>query len=108
MKGKKTDRNRLMHIFNAINNVEEYLEGVTYEQFLIDSEKKYATLKQIEIIGEACNHLSNDFKEIHPAIAWRSIRGFRNFSIHEYFGLDFQIVWEIAKNDLPELKEQLK
>jgi uncharacterized protein with HEPN domain len=70
-----------------------------------NSEKRFATIKQIEIIGEACNQITTSFKEVHPEIAWNPIRGFRNISIHEYFGINFTIVWEIATNDLPVLKK---
>jgi uncharacterized protein with HEPN domain len=57
-------------------------------------------------VGEACNALTDDFKNLHPKIAWKPIRGFRNISTHEYFAINFRIVWEIAKNDLPVLKQQ--
>jgi uncharacterized protein with HEPN domain len=50
--------------------------------------------------------LTTEFKESHPEIAWKPIRGFRNISIHEYFAVNFHIVWEIAQNDLPVLKQQ--
>jgi uncharacterized protein with HEPN domain len=81
---------------------------VSYEQFLASSEKRFATVKQIEIIGEACNHISIGLKQVHPEIEWKPISGFRNISIHEYFGVNFHIVWEIAQNDLPVLKEQFR
>lgn len=106
MKGRVTDLIRVKHILKAISEVESYVSGVSYDQFLLDSEKKYATIKQIEIVGEACNHLSSKYKTSHPDIEWKSINGFRNISIHEYFGVDFRIVWEIANDDLPVLKQQ--
>jgi len=62
MKGRLGDRARLQHILDAINEVEIYLENVAFEQFLQNSEKRFATIKQIEIIGEACNALSDDLK----------------------------------------------
>jgi len=58
------------------------------------------------LFGEACNQISDAFKVAHPEIEWKPIKGFRNISIHEYFGVNFQIVWEIAQNDLPFLKKQ--
>lgn len=103
-----TDQVRLSHILDAIEEVEKYLRGLSFGEFLSHSEKKFATIKQIEIIGEACNRMSAEFKSIYPDIPWREINGFRNISIHEYFGVDFQIVWEIAHNDLPVLKERFK
>ena len=106
MKGQMTDKIRVLHILDAIAEIEKYLTGVTLEDFLSHSEKRFATIKQVEIIGEACNRLTNDIKQKHPGIEWNSINGFRNISIHEYFGVNFHIVWEIANNDLPVLKEK--
>lgn len=103
-----SDTVSIKHILDAISEVESYIEGVTYDKFLLNSEKKFAPIKQIEIIGEASNHLSAGYKEEHFEIEWKSINGFRNISIHEYFGVDFRIVWEIAHIDLPILKQQFR
>jgi uncharacterized protein with HEPN domain len=108
MKGRLGDKVRLQHIMDAINEIELYLEGVSYEQFLGNSEKRFATIKQIEIIGEACNALTDELKSAYPLVPWKPIIGFRNISIHEYFGVNMQLVWEIAKNDLPNLKEKMQ
>jgi len=106
MKGPLTDKIRILHILEATAEIEQYLAGISYDHFLTNSEKRFATIKQIEIIGEACNSLTAEFKDAHPEIAWKPIRGFRNISTHEYFAVNFQIVWEIAQNDLPVLKQQ--
>ena len=105
MKGPLTDQVRIQHVLDAISEVEGYLQDVSLDEFLANSEKRFATIKQIEIIGEACNRISTEFKDAHPEIEWRAIVGFRNISIHEYFGVNFQIVWEIASHDLPVLKQ---
>ncbi len=106
MKGPMTDKVRIDHILDAIAEVEKYLRDINLTDFLASSEKRFATIKQIEIIGEACSRISDGFKKAHPEIEWKPINGFRNISIHEYFGVNFQIVWEIAQNDLPALKKQ--
>jgi uncharacterized protein with HEPN domain len=106
MKGPEADLLRIQHILDAIAEIETYLDAVSKIDFMANSEKRFATIKQIEIIGEACNMLSDNFKIAHPEIAWKPIRSFRNISIHEYFGVNFQIVWEIATYDLPILKKQ--
>ncbi|HEY8781066.1 MAG TPA: DUF86 domain-containing protein [Mucilaginibacter sp.] len=108
MKGRLGDKIRLQHILDAINEIELYLEDISYEQFLENSEKRFATIKQIEIIGEACNALTDELKSAHPLVPWKPIKGFRNISIHEYFGVNIQLVWEIAKNNLPDLKEKMR
>lgn len=86
--------------------MESYLLNVSLDEFLANSEKRFATIKQIEIIGEACARISSPVKDKYPEIEWKNIVGFRNISIHEYFGVNFQIVWQIAQNDLPTLKQQ--
>jgi uncharacterized protein with HEPN domain len=106
MKVQMTDKIRMQHILDAIAEIEKYLTGVSLENFFANSEKRFATVKQIEIIGEACHHITKEIKQTYPEIEWGSINGFRNISIHEYFGVNFHIVWEVAKNDLPVLKER--
>jgi uncharacterized protein with HEPN domain len=81
---------RIQHIIDAIHEIELYLEDVSYEQFLANSEKRFATIKQIEIVGEACNGLTDELKSANPSVPWKPIVGFRNISIHEYFGVNLQ------------------
>jgi uncharacterized protein with HEPN domain len=106
MKQSLSDELRVRHVLDAIAEIETYLQGVLHEAFLSNSEKRFATIKQLEIIGEACNRLSPSIKEKHPEIEWNNIIGFRNISIHEYFGVNFQIVWQIVQNDIPVLRVQ--
>jgi len=73
MKGQVTDKIRIQHILDAICEVEKYLAGVSYEAYLANSEKRFATVKQIEIVGEACNHISNELKLAHSEIEWKPI-----------------------------------
>ena len=69
---------------------------------------RFAWIKQVEIIGEASNHISNDLKSKFTDVEWAQIVGMRNVFAHEYFGIDSSLVWEIIKNDIPELKEKIK
>ncbi|SMO90839.1 HepT-like ribonuclease domain-containing protein [Gracilimonas mengyeensis] len=107
MKGSSGDKARLKHILDAIAEIESYIENDSFDSFASDSMKKYATVKQIEIIGESSNHISSAIKESYPKVSWKEIIGIRNILIHEYFGVDERIVWEVAQNDLPKLKEQI-
>jgi len=68
---------------------------------------RFACIKQMEIIGESCNHISEEIKSKFSNIEWSQIVGMRNVFIHEYFGVDSSLVWEIIKNDLPELKNKI-
>ena len=82
MKGRLGDKVRLQHILDAISEIETYLENASYKEFLENSEKRFATIKQIEIIGEACNAITDELKDAYPLIPWKPIIGFRNISIH--------------------------
>jgi len=106
MKGPLPDKLRVEHVLDAIAEVGKYLTNVSFDEFLANSEKRFATIKQIEIIGEACSRITNELKQAHPEIEWKSIKGFRNISIHEYFDMNYDIIWEIITNDLPVLKQQ--
>jgi uncharacterized protein with HEPN domain len=106
MKQPLSDELRVRHVLDSIQEVESYLLNISLDEFLANSEKRFATIKQIEIIGEACARISSPVKEKYPQIEWKDIVGFRNISIHEYFGVNFQIVWQIAQNDLPTFKQQ--
>ena len=90
MRPPLSDELRVRHVLNAIQEIESYLQNVPLEVFLANSEKRFATIKQLEIIGEACARISPKIKEKYPEVEWDNIIGFRNISIHEYFGVNFQ------------------
>jgi uncharacterized protein with HEPN domain len=79
-----------------------------YEDFLQDYKTQDAVIRNIEILGEASKLLSNEAKEKHPNIPWKDIAGTRDRLIHDYFGVNIDIVWDIAKNEIPFLAIQLK
>ena len=106
MKQPLSDELRVRHVLDAIAEIESYLQNVSLQEFLSNSEKRFATIKQLEIIGEACNRISPAVKDKYSEVEWNNIIGFRNISIHEYIGVNFQIVWQIAQNDLPTLQQQ--
>jgi uncharacterized protein with HEPN domain len=104
----KDDNVYLQHIKDAINKIEQYLEGYSYEQFLQDSKTVDAVIRKVEIIGEASNNISKEFQAKHSELPWRRMIGMRNRLIHEYFGVSEESVWSTAKEDLPPLKKQLE
>jgi uncharacterized protein with HEPN domain len=107
MRGKLGDKARLNHILEAIIEVESYLFDADYEEFLSNSMMRFACIKQMEIIGEASNHISEETKSQLSDIEWRQIIGMRNILIHEYFGIDSKLVWDIIRHDLPDLKSKI-
>ncbi|MCX6351999.1 MAG: DUF86 domain-containing protein [Bacteroidetes bacterium] len=97
-----------MHILDAISEIETYLIDTDFESFLNNSMMRFACIKQMEIIGEASNHITEDIKSNFSSIEWSQIVGMRNIFVHEYFGVDSSLVWEIIKKDLPDLKNKIK
>lgn len=102
------NRQRILHILKAINEIESYINGVDKEFFLQHSMMKYACAKQIEIIGEAVNYLTVDFKNKFQNVEWAEIAGMRNILVHEYFGIDFNILWQVVIKDIPDLKRKIE
>ncbi len=82
-------------------------ESVSEEVFSCDPVLKRAVVRSLEIIGEAAAKMPYAFRVEHPQIEWRKIIALRNKLIHEYFGVDYGIVWDVATNILPDLKKQL-
>lgn len=98
----------IQHILDNIKNIEGFSKDLTKEELSKNKLKQYAIVRAIEIIGEAAKNLSVSFKEKYPGISWKEIIGTRDRVIHHYFGVDLDIIWEIIKNDLPNLKKKLK
>lgn len=94
----------LRHILQAIENIEEYLGKLDYKSFSGDKKTISAVVRELEIIGEATNNLSDNFKKNHPEIPFRDIKDMRNRLTHEYFGVNKKIVWDTCQIDLKELK----
>jgi len=103
----RRDRAYLKHILEAITNIEKFVEGLTEEQFFENVEKQYAVLRGLEIIGEATKNLSKDLKAKYREIPWRDIAGMRDKLIHQYFGVNLELVWVTIKDKLPEFKRQV-
>lgn len=95
-------------ILEAIRNIEEDTQGLSEEEFSETRIVQQATVRNLEIIGEAAQQLQQEFKDSHPAVPWRKIIAMRNRIIHEYFGLKLDVIWETIKEDLPGLKQKLQ
>jgi uncharacterized protein with HEPN domain len=95
-------------IIESANKILEYTHDLSFEQFTKDGKTIDAVIRNFEIIGESANRLPEDFKDTHPNIDWHRIRGFRNRIVHDYFGIDYSIVWEIKESFLRNLIATLK
>jgi uncharacterized protein with HEPN domain len=104
---KNEDSIRLRHLLDAADKSLVFLRGKKREDLDGDEKLALALVRLLEIVGEAANALSENFKQEHPSIPWRSIICTRNRLIHGYFDVDLDIVWEIITKDLPPLIEKL-
>ena len=108
MRGKIGDKERLGHILDAIAEIEGYTSSVEFKDFLANSKMRFASIKQIEIIGEAANYVTPETKTLFSDIEWKQIVGMRHILIHEYFGVDAGLIWQVIINDIPRLKEAIE
>ena len=111
MKQSKSSRDwsfRIKDILNSIEKIEQYIENMNLTEFKKNQLVIDAVIRNFEIIGEASNHIPKSIQSAHPTIPWRQMIALRNFLIHEYFGIDFNTIWQTAHIHLPALKEGLK
>lgn len=97
----------LSDIEESIAAIEQFTSDIDFDFFKTDRKTYSATLREFIVIGEAIAGLPDDFKDQNPSIEWRLIKDFRNFIVHEYFGLDARIVWDAVRLELPILKSEI-
>lgn len=98
----------LKDIFSAIDSIEKFIEGMNYEELIQDDKTSSAVIKKFEIIGEATKHLPEWLTKKYPEIPWKSMAGMRDRLTHAYFGIDYKLVWDAIKIELPNLKPKIK
>nr|WP_288934473.1 DUF86 domain-containing protein [uncultured Allomuricauda sp.] len=94
-------------MIESAQKIMSYTKDMTFDSFENDSKTVDAVIRNFEIIGEAANRLTEAYKAENPEIEWDHLRGFRNRIVHEYFGIDLEIVWQIIEDDLPRLNQTL-
>ena len=107
MKHNLGDTNSIIHILEAINNIEVFLKNVTLDSFVNNIEKRAAIERMLEIIGEAAGKLPKDFQKQFHQIEWDLIIGMRHKIIHDYFDVDMNVLRATVEEDLPILKKQI-
>lgn len=98
----------LEHILESIIKVEDYTAGISKKEFVASSQIQDAVIRNLEVIGEAAKNVPADFRGRFPEIRWKEISGMRDVLIHQYFGVDLDIIWKIIIDDLPELKREIE
>jgi uncharacterized protein with HEPN domain len=103
----RADRDLLCDILEALRRAEAYSAGQSYGQFLADTKTQDAIIRTLEIVGEATKRLSQALRERYPEIPWKNMAGVRDKLIHDYFGVNVDIVWQIIRDELPPLAIQV-
>ena len=103
----RPDRLYLLDIIEAADRVDVHLAERNRERFLADVTRQAAVLHELTVIGEAAGRLSETIRQAHATTPWAKVVSFRNVVVHEYFGLDWEIIWETATELVPELRRQV-
>ena len=107
MRAKSRDNGRLEQIIEAIDNVFEFVEGVTFDEYRSNKMMRFAVVKNLEIVGEATYMLSKEFKAQHSEIDWQDIIAMRHLLVHGYYHISDEEIWIMISDDLPQLKERI-
>lgn len=98
----------LRHILDEADYLEEASRDLRKEEFLQSRTLRRAFVRSLEIIGEATKKLPDELRAPHSDIEWRAMAGMRDRLIHGYFGVDYELVWDVVRNKIPELRERLR
>lgn len=103
-KVEQDDKTRILYILDAIDEIQSYLGNASYVDFIDNSMMRVATVKQLEMIGSACIYISPSFKETYNDFPWEKVEALKNALVHDYFGVNYEKVWQTATTYLQEYK----
>jgi len=101
-------RQHIDDIIESVTYIKEYVVGMGFDEFVADRKTRDAVIRNLEIIGEAAKALPDEIKQKANSIEWHKIVALRNILIHEYFGVNIKLVWDVVKNKLEELETECK
>jgi len=104
----RDNRAFINHILDEVNYIIEETKDLDYDSLMSNETLKRALIRSLEIIGEATKNLSKEFRDGHPNIEWKEMAGLRDKLIHYYFGVDWDTVWDVIKEEIPKLENKLK
>ena len=103
----RRDDLRIQDMLLSITRIESYISGIEYNSLENDNMRKSAIMAELTTIGEAAKNISQELKKKHSEVEWSKAASLRNVLVHEYFGIEWEILWNTITKDLPELKKQL-
>lgn len=103
----RRDEQRLADIADALLSISRFIVSKCEAEFRDDEVLRYAVAQQLAVVGEAAARLSQELRQRHPFVPWSGIIGFRNILVHEYFGIDWPIAWETAREQVPQLHKRI-
>ena len=98
----------LQDVVDAAGKVRSYTTGQSFKAFSEDTKTVDAVVRNLEVIGEAIKQVPDDFRSKHADVEWKKIAGLRDILVHQYFGVDVEIIWDIVQNKLPALEAQIR
>jgi uncharacterized protein with HEPN domain len=107
MREKPRDKERLLHIIEAIDNIFEFIEDKSFEMYQNDKILRFAVVKNLEIVGEAAYLLTKDFKLKNTTVEWKEMIGMRHILVHGYYQIKDEIIWSTIETELAPLKESI-
>lgn len=108
MSQSKTDFARIQSVLESMYEIESYVREASHEDFLNNSMMRIATVKQLEIIGLIVEQISDNLKDDYPQLHWEAIEKLHTVLVHEYLGINFELVWVTARKEIPTLKKQFE
>lgn len=103
-----SDEKNLQKMLELVRKVERYCDGMGYEDFADDEMLVEACVFNLAQLGEASHKVSDEYVQLHPELVWNELYGLRNRLVHDYQGVNLNLVWEIITEDLPKLEAQLE
>lgn len=98
----------LADILTAIEDIEEFIHGISFDDFSADKKTINAVIRSLEILGEATKHIPAAIRKKHPDIPWKNMAGLRDVLILDYMGVDLKTIWKVATERLPEIRPLIK